>query len=144
MRLQTRRHKCLKDLMVHYSLLGKHGLIYLQRIISGNSWLVSCFALFFCIGCFMSLPTEIEATATYYDNCEMYLTGTLIYRGSSTGYDPVDNLNGRTFKIYLNGEAERTLATNPYLTNLCSQQVEGWIEAGYQCSIPYSDRLLQS
>lgn len=74
----------------------------------------------------------------------MYLTGKLIYVGSSTGYEPVDNLNGRTLKIYLNGEAERSLAIEPYLTNMCSTNVEGWIEAGYEVSIPFSQRLYVS
>lgn len=117
-------------------------LQHYSRKITISHWLFSLLLLV-CLSCilYLHLPTEIEATATYYDNCEMYLTGTLIYRGSSTGYEPVDNLNGRSLKIYLNGEAERTLAIEPYLTNLCTQQVEGWIEAGYECSIPYSDRL---
>ena len=89
----------------------------------------------------ISLPTEINATTTYYQNNEMFLTGKLIYRGSSTGFDPVDNLNGRTLTIFLNGEAERTLAYDPYLTNMCSINVEGWVSAGYECSIPYSSNL---
>lgn len=87
------------------------------------------------------LPIETNATATYYDNCEMYLTGTLIYRGSSTGQNPVDNLNGRTMTIYLNGEAERALAKEPFLTNMCSRTVEGWVEAGYEVTIPFSQNL---
>lgn len=71
----------------------------------------------------------------------MYLTGVLIYRGSSTDYEPVNNLNGTTQKIYLNGEAERCLAIEPYLTNMCSQNVSGWLESGYSVTIPYSQRL---
>lgn len=125
-----------------HSIYSHKHLQHYSRIITISHWLFSS-VLLVCLSyiLFLNLPIEIDATATYYDNCEMYLTGTLIYRGSSTGYEPVDNLNGRSLKIYLNGEAERTLAIEPYLTNLCTQQVEGWIEAGYECSIPYSDRL---
>lgn len=89
----------------------------------------------------MLFATEINATTTYYDNCELYLTGKLIYRGSSTGQQPVDNLNGRIMKIYLNGESERALAIEPYLTNMCSRTVEGWVEAGYEITIPFSQNL---
>lgn len=90
---------------------------------------------------FFALPTKTNATSTYYQNNEMFLIGKLIYRGSSTDYEPVNNLDGTTQKIYLNGEAERTLAIDPYLTNMCSQNVTGWIESGYSVTIPYSQRL---
>lgn len=132
---------CFRDLMERYNSYNKSGQTYLHRTISGNLWLVWLYVFLFCIGSFILLPIEINATATYYQNNELYLTGTLIYRGSSTGYDPVDNLNGRKLIIYLNGEAERCLAIEPYLTNMCTQNVEGWVSAGYKCSIPYSDQL---
>lgn len=89
----------------------------------------------------ISLPIETEATTTYYQNNEMYLTGTLHYVGTSTGYSPVDNFDGDTVTIYLNGESERCLSIDPYLSNMCNVSVEGWLNTGYECSIPYSDRL---
>lgn len=71
----------------------------------------------------------------------MYLTGTLTYIGSNNG-TPVDNLaDGRKHTIYLNAEAERSLAIDPYLTNMSSQTAEGWIDDGYEVQIPYSQML---
>lgn len=131
----------MKALKEHYSSYRKYGLNYLRIIISGNSWL-HLFLLFLCFFGLLNLfPIGIKATSTYYQNNELYLTGKLIYVGSSSGYDPVDNLNGETHRIYLNGEAERNLAKDPYLTNMCTENVEGWIDSGYEISIPYSDRL---
>lgn len=129
------------DLIQHFNSCFKHSKTCLKKIISSNYSLLFLSVLSLSFGCLMLSVTEINATATYYQNNEMYLTGTLIYRGSSTNYEPVDNLDGRKLIIYLNGEAERTLAIEPYLTNMCIQTVEGWVEAGYECSIPYSDRL---
>lgn len=129
------------DSQGHLSSSNKCGIVYLLKIIFGNylSLLLSLFLL--SIGLLGLLPIGINATSTFYQNNEMYLTGTLIYRGSSTDYEPVNNLNGTTQKIYLNGEAERTLAIEPYLTNMCSQNVSGWLESGYSVTIPYSQRL---
>lgn len=126
---------------MHFNCSHKHLLRYYKRTTIFHSLLslVSLVWLFYTL--WLSLPIEINATSTYYQNNEMYLTGKLIYRGSSTGYDPVDNLNGRTLTIYLNGESERCLAIEPYLTNMCTQNVEGWVSAGYECSIPYSSNL---
>ena len=90
-----------------------------------------------------SLPTRIEAeapTSTFYRNNELYLTGTLMYVGSSYG-EPVNNLNGTSHEIFLNAEAERTLAKNQYLTNLSSKNVVGYLDNGYECQIPYADML---
>lgn len=129
------------DSIQHFNLFFKHLKICLKKIISSSYSLLLLSVLSLLFGFLMLFAIETNATATYYENNEMYLTGTLIYRGSSTNYEPVDNLNGRRLIIYLNGEAERTLAIDPYLTNMCIQTVEGWIEAGYECSIPYSDRL---
>lgn len=128
-------------LQEHYSSYSKYGTTFFRKIISGN-YLLLLSLLFFCLfGLSNELATEIKATTTYYENNELYLTGTLRYVGSSNGYNPVDNLNGRKLKIYFNGEAERNLAIEPYLTNMCSEVAEGWIEAGYEIAIPYSDRL---
>lgn len=89
----------------------------------------------------ISFSVEIEATSTYYQNNELFLTGTLNYIGSSQG-TPVDNLDdGQQHKIYLNAEAERCIAIDPYLTNMSSQTAEGWIEDGYEIQIPYSQML---
>ncbi len=129
------------DLMRHFNLFFNRFKICLQKIISSNCLLLFLSVLSLFSGYSMLSAIETNATATYYQNNEMYLTGTLIYRGSSTNYEPVDNLDGRRLIIYLNGEAERTLAIEPYLTNMCNQTVQGWVEAGYECSIPYSDRL---
>lgn len=129
------------DLIMHFNSCYKRSKTYLMKIISSSCLLLFLSVSLLSFGFLMLSVTEINATATYYQNNEMYLTGTLIYRGSSTNYEPVDNLDGRKLIIYLNGEAERTLAIDPYLTNMCIQTVEGWVEAGYECSIPYSDRL---
>lgn len=129
------------DLIMHFNSCYKRSKTCLKKIISSSCLLLFLSVSLLSFGFLMLSVTEINATATYYQNNEMYLTGTLIYRGSSTNYEPVDNLDGRKLIIYLNGEAERTLAIDPYLTNMCIQTVEGWVEAGYECSIPYSDRL---
>ena len=126
---------------MHLNFLKKH-LIQCSEKITIFRFLLTCLSLVWLLYLLLNVsPTEIRATATYYDKCEMYLTGTLIYRGTSTGQQPVDNLNGRTMKIYLNGESERALAIDPYLTNMCSRTVEGWIEAGYEITIPFSQNL---
>lgn len=126
---------------MHFNCFLKHLKHFYQTTIIFRwlSLLVCSVWLYYILS--LSLPIETKATATYYQNNEMYLTGRLIYVGSSTGYNPVDNLNGETHRIYLNGEAERNLAKDPYLTNMCTETVEGWIDSGYEISIPYSDRL---
>lgn len=126
---------------MHLNCLKKHLKQCSAKITISRFLLLSLLSVWLLSILLNGLPIEISATATYYDNCEMYLTGTLIYRGSSTGNQPVDNLNGRTMKIYLNGESERALAIEPYLTNMCSRSVEGWIEAGYEVAIPFSQNL---
>lgn len=70
----------------------------------------------------------------------MHLTGTLMYVGSQYG-EPVNNLNGTSHEIFLNAEAERTLAHTQYLTNLSSNAAEGYLDNGYPCQIPYADCL---
>lgn len=113
----------------------------LVKTIFGNYLLRLLSVFLLSIGLLGLLQTGVNATTTYYENNEMYLTGRLIYRGSSTNYEPVNNLNGTIQTIYLNGEAERCLAIEPYLTNMCSQNVSGWLESGYSVTIPYSQRL---
>lgn len=104
-------------------------------------------ALLLCVCCLSillaNLPIKIDAaapTSTYYRNNELYLNGTLMYVGSQYG-EPVNNLNGTSHEIYLNAEAERTLAHTQYLTNLSSNTAEGYLDNGYPCQIPYADCL---
>lgn len=104
-------------------------------------WLLSagCLSIFL-----TNYSPAIEATSTYYKNNELFLTGTLTYIGSSQG-TPVDNLDdGKIHTIYLNAEAERCIAIDPYLTNMSSQTAQGWIEDGYEIQIPYSQTLTVS
>lgn len=63
-----------------------------------------------------------------------------MYVGSQYG-EPVNNLNGTSHEIYLNAEAERTLAREQYLTNLSSNTATGYLDNGYPCQIPYADML---
>lgn len=128
-------------LQMHSNCFSKHLQRYCKKTTISHYLLRYLLLVWLLCTLLFVLQTEIKATATYYQNNEMYLTGTLIYRGSSTDYEPVNNLDGTTQKIYLNGEAERTLAIEPYLTNMCSQNVSGWLESGYSVSIPYSQRL---
>lgn len=94
----------------------------------------------FCILC-LSLVTATNATSTYYNNNNLTVTGSLNYIGSSSG-TPVDNLDdGSKHTIYLNREAERCLVIDPYLTNLSSNAVTGWVNDGYEIQIPYSQTL---
>lgn len=113
-----------------------------EKIISSSSGLRLLFLLpllFFLL--LNSLTIRIDATSTYYDNNEMWVQGYLHYVGSSRG-TVNDNLDdGQVHRIYLNAEAERCLAREPYLTNMALQSVEGWVDAGYNCSIPYGQRL---
>ena len=112
------------------------------KITTISSYVLRFLSLVCCLSILcVNLPIETEATSTYYKNNELFLTGTLIYIGSSQGI-PVDNLaDGRIHKIYLNAEAERSIAIDPYVTNMSSQTAEGWIEDGYEIQIPYSQML---
>ena len=93
---------------------------------------------------FLSLPIEINATSTYYNNNELFITGTLTYISSTQG-TPVDNLaDGQIHTIYLNAEAERCIAIDPYVTNMSADTVIGWINDGYEIQIPYSQTLAVS
>lgn len=118
------------------------GAISSKKIIFSNfgsrSLLASLLLSFLLLSC---LTVEIDATSTYYNNNEMWVQGYLHYVGSSRG-TVNDNLDdGQVHRIYLNAEAERCLAREPYLTNMALEVVEGWIDDGYECSIPYSQRL---
>lgn len=106
--------------------------------------------LLLCVFCsfilLVSSPIRIDATAptgTYYNTNEMHLTGRLLYVGSQYG-TPVNNLNGTSHDIFLNAESERKLSqgdAGQYLTNLSSSTVEGYLDNGYPCQIPYADCL---
>lgn len=86
----------------------------------------------------------MSSTSTYYNNNELFLTGTLNYIGSTQG-TPVDNLaDGQIHTIYLNAEAERCIAIDPYVTNMSAETVKGWINDGYEIQIPYSQTLAVS
>lgn len=90
---------------------------------------------------FLANFSPVSSTATYYDNNELFIVGTLTYIGSTNG-KPVDNLaDGRTHTIYLNAEAERCIAIDPYVTNMSADTVKGWIDDGYEIQIPYSQML---
>lgn len=93
---------------------------------------------------FLSSQIEIEATSTYYNNNELFFSGTLTYLSSTQG-TPVDNLaDGQIHTIYLNAEAERCIAIEPYVTNMSADTVKGWIDDGYEIHIPYSQTLAVS
>lgn len=126
--------------MRYIQSISRGGILSKKTIYSSFGLRLLSLLLLLC-SLLLNLPIRTNATATYYQNNEMWLIGTLTYVGSSNGYDPVDNLNGETHKIYLNGESERCLAIEPYLTNMCTQSVEGWIDSGYEVNIPYSQRL---
>lgn len=86
----------------------------------------------------------MSSTSTYYHNNELFLTGTLTYISSTQG-TPVDNLDdGQIHTIYLNAEAERCIAIDPYVTNMSAETVKGWINDGYEIQIPYSQTLAVS
>lgn len=90
---------------------------------------------------FLANYSPVSSTATYYDNNELFIVGTLTYIGSTNG-KPVDNLaDGSTHIIYLNAEAERCIAIDPYVTNMSADTVKGWIDDGYEIQIPYSQML---
>lgn len=87
------------------------------------------------------LTGTVNATSTYYKNNELYIVGTLTYLGSSQG-TPLDNLaDGRLHTIYLNAEAERCIVIDPYVSNMSVNNLEGWIDDGYEIQIPYSQML---
>lgn len=95
--------------------------------------------------CYLSISlasySPVNSTSTYYKNNELFIVGTLTYVGSTNG-TPIDNLaDGRTHTIYLNAEAERCIAIDPYVTNMSADKVTGWIEDGYEISIPYGQML---
>lgn len=95
--------------------------------------------------CYLSISlasySPVNSTSTYYQNNELYIKGTLTYIGSSQG-TPIDNLaDGSVHTIYLNAEAERCIGMDPYVTNMSSNTLEGWINDGYEISIPYSQML---
>lgn len=102
--------------------------------------LLSFLCLLLCFSCLRILPTEIEATSTFFDNNELWVTGTLVYVGSSWG-QPSDNLNGETHKIYFNAESERCLLKDPYLSNASSNALVGYLDNNMSFSIPFGGRL---
>lgn len=101
------------------------------------------FCSFVCLLLFLSLrfSTVIDATSTYYQNNDLWVTGTLIYTGSSRG-TPIYNLDdGQARRMYFNAEAENCLVRDPYLSNLSSDTVLGWIDDGYKIQIEYGGTL---
>lgn len=70
----------------------------------------------------------------------MWVTGTLVYVGSSKG-SPVDNLNGETHRIYFSAESERCLLRDPYLSNASQESLVGYLDNNMSCSIPFGGRL---
>lgn len=104
-------------------------------------WLL--FAGYLCIF-LTNFSPKIKATSTYYQNNELFFKGTLTYISSTQG-TPVDNLaDGQIHTIYLNAEAERCIAIDPYVTNMSAETVKGWIDDGYEIQIPYSQTLAVS
>ncbi len=100
-------------------------------------WVCSLLLLFLCL---KILPTESKATSTFFDNNELWVTGTLTYVGSSWG-NPTDNLNGETHKIYFSSETERCLLKTPYLSNASQNTVYAYLDNNYECKIPFGGRL---
>lgn len=101
-------------------------------------WSLSACCLFILL---VNFSTQINASSTYYQNNELYIVGKLKYIGSSQG-TPIDNLaDGNTHTIYLNAEAERCIAIDPYVTNMSADTLQGWINDGYEIQIPYSQML---
>lgn len=132
------------DFLQHGNCLFKPSTNY-SRITTISSCALH-FGLLVCLFCilFSSLPIETNATSTYYQNNELFFTGTLTYISSTQG-TPVDNLaDGQLHKIYLNAEAERCIAIDPYVTNMSTETVNGWIDDGYEIQIPYSQTLAVS
>lgn len=119
----------------------KHLMHYSKKIITFK--FARLFGLLGCSLCilFSNSQIAIEATSTYYNNNNLTVTGRLIYVSSTYG-TPVDNLaDGSQHTIYLNKEAERSIVTDPYLSNLSTNNIQGWIEDGYEISLPYSQML---
>lgn len=100
-------------------------------------WVYSLLLLFLCL---KILPTESKATSTFYENNELWVTGTLTYVGSSWGY-PSDNLNGETHKIYFSSESERCLLKSPYLSNASQNIIYAYLDNNLECKIPFGGRL---
>lgn len=101
------------------------------------------FFLSVCLCLFLSLRSSIaiDATSTYYQNNDLWVTGTLIYTGSSRG-TPIYNLDdGQVRRMYFNAEAENSLVRDPYLSNLSADTVLGWIDDGYKIQIEYGGTL---
>lgn len=83
----------------------------------------------------------INATSTYYNNNDLWVNGTLTYTGSSRG-TPIDRLDdGHVRRVWFNAEAENCLVRDPYISNLSSDTVSGWIEDGYKIQIEYGQGL---
>lgn len=124
--------------------LRRHYLIWLMiiRYLARGVALLSCVCLLF-ISSASLLTTRIDATAptsTYYANNELYLSGTLLYVGSQYGA-PVSSLNNTSHTVYLDAAAERTIAIEPYLSNLSATTATGYLDIGYPCQVPYGDCL---
>lgn len=78
----------------------------------------------------------VDATSSYYENCEMQTTGKLYYVNSDLDYRPVRSFeDGINHTLYFSSAAERALAIDPYLTNLTESTVNGWIGDGYKIKI---------
>lgn len=100
--------------------------------------LVCCLSLL-CL-CLRILPIETNATSTFFDNNELWITGKLVYVDSSWGY-PSDNLNGETHRIYFSSESERCILKDPYLSNASQTTLLGYLDNNMSFSIPFGGRL---
>ena len=94
--------------------------------------------LFFTLILILTLPCF--ATSTFFDNNELWVTGTLVYVDSSWGY-PSDNLNGETHRIYFSAESERCILKNPYLSNASQITLLGYLDNNMTFSVPFGGRL---
>lgn len=94
--------------------------------------------LFFTFILLLTLPCL--ATSTFFNNNELWLTGTLVYVDSSWGY-PSDNLNGETHRIYFSAESERCLLKDPYLSNASENTLLAYLDNNMSCKIPFGGRL---
>lgn len=88
----------------------------------------------------LSLCVPVSATATFFENNEMWVVGQLRYVSSSWG-NPSYNLDGETHKIYFNSESERCLVRDPYLSNESLNTVEGFLDNNFPVKIPFAGRL---
>ena len=86
------------------------------------------------------IKANVQEESTIWMEKDLQIVGTLTYMGSSSGYQPVENLSG-IHGIELSNQAESCLLKEPYLTSVSQESISGVLDEGYNVSFDYGTFL---